>query len=81
MKTERFFVRPKADLKALEDAIIDWIDALRAERGLPPLADSRSEASSRGGQIRTADLTDPNRARYQTALRPASGRGRKGART
>lgn len=24
----------------------------------------------RGGQIRTADLTDPNRARYQTALRP-----------
>lgn len=25
---------------------------------------------SRGGQIRTADLTDPNRARYQTALRP-----------
>ena len=26
--------------------------------------------SCRGGQIRTADLTDPNRARYQTALRP-----------
>ena len=25
---------------------------------------------SRGGQIRTADLSDPNRARYQTALRP-----------
>ena len=24
----------------------------------------------RGGQIRTADLSDPNRARYQTALRP-----------
>ena len=24
----------------------------------------------RGGQIRTADLTDPNRARYQPALRP-----------
>ena len=33
----------------------------------------------RGGQIRTADLTDPNRARYQTALRPEydSRRGRR----
>ncbi len=36
--------------------------------------DSR-EGFCRGGQIRTADLTDPNRARYQTALRPASGPG------
>ena len=24
----------------------------------------------RGGQIRTADLSDPNRTRYQAALRP-----------
>src|SRR5687767_3143338 len=31
-----------------------------------------SRAFCRGGQIRTADLTDPNRARYQTALRPGS---------
>jgi hypothetical protein len=32
----------------------------------------------RGGQIRTADLTDPNRARYQTALRPERNNGRGG---
>ena len=30
---------------------------------------------SRGGQIRTADLSDPNRARYQTALRPETEAG------
>jgi hypothetical protein len=37
---------------------------------------------SRGGQIRTADLSDPNRARYQTALRPeteAADNGLRGA--
>jgi hypothetical protein len=33
-------------------------------------------AACRGGQIRTADLTDPNRARYQTALRPVCAGGR-----
>ena len=30
------------------------------------------ESRGRGGQIRTADLSDPNRARYQTALRPGN---------
>lgn len=66
MKTERFFVRPKADLKALEDAIIDWIDAIRAERGLPPLEESEDEPGSRGGQIRRASaLTAVDHARYE----------------
>lgn len=36
---------------------------------------SRTGFFGRGGQIRTADLTDPNRARYQTALRPVHNSG------
>lgn len=65
MKTERFFVRPKADLKALEDAIIDWIDALRAERGLPPLAkDEGADRSPVGDDVAEREVRDGlNRSR------------------
>ncbi|MBE7483627.1 MAG: hypothetical protein HS104_27065 [Polyangiaceae bacterium] len=37
-KTVRFYVRPKAtETKAIEDALIVWINEVRAGRGLPPL--------------------------------------------
>jgi hypothetical protein len=49
-----------------------WATGRKRKR--PRSLSSRPEPAfvllGRGGQIRTADLTDPNRARYQTALRP-----------
>ena len=42
-RAERFYVRPAdADAaQALEDAIITWINEIRAKQGLPPLTEEQ----------------------------------------
>ena len=47
-----------------------WDAAALAGLAATVVGKRSSRTLRRGGQIRTADLTDPNRARYQTALRP-----------
>lgn len=43
--TERFYVRP-TEAQALEDAIVIWINEIRAKKGLPPL--EKGEQAERG---------------------------------
>ncbi len=42
-RAERFYVRPAdADaVQALEDAIIAWVNEVRAKKGLPPLTEEQ----------------------------------------
>lgn len=51
-RTERFFVRPTSSSEAiaLEDALIRWINEIRAQRGLPPLQESDGGAITDGGE-------------------------------
>lgn len=52
MKPERFFIRPESasQVKALEDALIRWINEIRAQRGLPPLQEGDGDDNSIGGE-------------------------------
>ena len=49
---ERFYVRIEAaDAKSLEDAILEWINELRAARGLPPMkSGDEKDAGESDGQ-------------------------------
>jgi hypothetical protein len=70
-------VRPLLDAVRRKDRELAWSADGNAKTPLTARSQSHSALglAGRGGQIRTADLTDPNRARFQTALRPESGRG------
>ena len=64
-----------AGLRQGEIIALKWGDVDTQTQVRVPGLQSLSCLFSRGGQIRTADLSDPNRARYQTALRPETEAG------
>ena len=60
----------EAPRRHLEVGLATGLEMTRGPKKNPRVTGDLVLCFSRGGQIRTADLSDPNRARYQTALRP-----------
>lgn len=56
--TERFYVRPTeaGAAQALEDAIIVWVNEIRAKQGLPPLVPEERPVSVGGEDVETSEV-------------------------